>query len=74
MYGMFTSAFISNGSLYQYESSFNGNLSSWDISRVTTFDKMFYYASSFDQKFCLNDQTIASFDDIFTGSHGSFCT
>ena len=42
MTNMFTSA-----------TSFNGDISKWDVSSVTKMDRMFYLASSFKQTLCL---------------------
>ena len=62
MVGMFTSA-----------SSFNGDLSKWDVSKVTNMDYMFADAASFEQNLC-GDAWVhskASKDDLFAGSYGS---
>jgi surface protein len=39
-------------SMFQGASSFNSNISSWDISSVTNMRYMFYGASSFNQNLC----------------------
>ncbi|RJE72804.1 BspA family leucine-rich repeat surface protein [Reichenbachiella sp. MSK19-1] len=35
--------------MFYYASSFNGDLSNWDVSQVENMESMFYRASSFDQ-------------------------
>ena len=52
-------------------SSFNSNISSWDVSSVTNMRWMFYDASSFNQN--LSNWDIASVTDmegIFSGETG----
>jgi surface protein len=59
MYGMFYEAF-----------EFNGNVSSWDVSKVTTFEYMFYDAAKFNQALCWNTADASVKSDMFTGSQG----
>merc|ERR1719174_3559147 len=64
MQGMFYSA-----------SSFNGDLSKWDVSGVTNMNAMFKGASSFSQTLCGAWRTsTADKDSMFDGSSGRLCT
>ena len=53
--------------------SFNGDLSKWDVSRVTNMDQMFQYAKSFKQELCEAAwvHSKASQKLMFDGSEGS---
>ena len=54
-------------------SSFNGDISKWDVSRVTRMDEMFYNASAFTQNLCTGAwiNSKASKSLMFEGSPGS---
>ena len=50
-------------------SSFNQDISSWDVSNGTNFKKMFYGAEVFDQNLSLWDVSNGvNFDDMFEDS------
>ena len=53
-------------------SSFNRNLSPWDVSSATSMDSMFNGASSFDQALCWDvaPDGATSTTDMFAGSLG----
>ena len=53
--------------------SFNGDISKWDVSRVTDMDTMFKDAAAFEQKLCGVDwvQSKATKTSMFEGSQGS---
>mgnify|MGYP006092959395 CR=1 FL=1 len=44
-----TTRVTSMGSLFQGQSSFNGNISHWDTAAVTNMDQMFQTAPAFNQ-------------------------
>ena len=51
--------------------AFNQNLNDWDVSNVTDMEGMFYDATAYNQNLCdwgTKLQTIASVDDMFSGS------
>merc|ERR1719174_1142386 len=56
-----------------YETSFNVDLSKWDVSSVTNMAYMFFHAASFNQKLCGADwvSSKASKRNMFGGSSGS---
>lgn len=52
-----------------YASKFNGDISSWDISSVTTLQQAFYYASAFNQDISSWDTgNVANFNYTFGGA------
>lgn len=56
--------------MFMSASSFNGDVSSFSTSRVTSMDKMFYYATSFEGK-GLEDwdtSSVVVFDRMFAGT------
>ena len=59
--------------MFRQASSFNGDLSEWDVSSVTNMVDMFLRASSFKQKLCWAAwvQSKANQIDMFAGSPGS---
>ena len=65
MHGMFNSA-----------TSFNGEISKWDVSKVINMNHMFWQAKFFKRRICgaswVNSK--ASQIDMFTGSPGGVCT
>merc|ERR1719174_3592411 len=62
-------------STFASASSFNGDLSKWDVSRVTNMEEMFSGASSFAQTLCGAWQTsTADKKEMFTRSSGRICT
>ena len=65
MHGMFWEA-----------ASFNGDLSTWNVSRVNDMSLMFYNAASFAQRLCTTAwvRSEANKDTMFEGSRGSICT
>ena len=59
--------------MFRGATSFNGDLSKWDVSRVKDMGGMFQNAGAFDQKFCTAAWVYskASKSDMFEGSSGS---
>lgn len=43
-------------SMFQGATSFNGNLSLWNVSSVTVMQNMFYGATSFNQNLCARSE------------------
>ena len=58
-------------STFEHASSFNGDLSTWNTSRVAFFDLTFYDAESFNQTLCWDLSSLKSAYKLFDGSHGS---
>ena len=65
------------GQMFYYATSFNQDLSKWDVSSVSDMSSMFQGASSFNQKLCgtawVNAWSDAKVnkDHMFFGSKGS---
>ena len=59
--------------MFQSATTFNGDISKWDVSSVINMNKMFFRAASFKQKLCGAEwvRSKASKKDMFTGSSGS---
>merc|ERR1719362_2172751 len=60
--------------MFNLASSFNGDISEWDVSSAINMDKMFYNASSFAQTLCgkwLTSKAIKQ--EMFVGSSGEIC-
>ena len=67
-----------------YETPFNGDISDWDVSSVTSMRNMFFYATSFNQDISdwdvssvtsmdrMFDDAVALSDDNKCAIHGSF--
>merc|ERR1712227_371700 len=55
--------------MFYYARSFNGDLSKWDVSRVTEMQSMFYFASSFNGGLSEWDvSTVTDMTDMFAGA------
>jgi surface protein len=52
--------------------AFNQDLSNWNTSSVTDMNRMFRYASAFDQNICWSLKQGADTTDMFLKSKGSF--
>ena len=60
--------------MFYYARSFNGDISKWDVSRVTDMGNMFNGAESFDQTLCgMWKSSTAYKDHMFDGSPGGLC-
>ena len=59
--------------MFRWAKAFNGGISKWDVSKVTSMDLMFLDAASFNQQLCGADwvNAKASKQDMFKGSSGS---
>ena len=59
--------------MFSWATSFNGDISKWDVSRVTNMDNMFQEAVSFDRRLCGAAwvRSTASQIGMFEGSAGS---
>merc|ERR1712048_1068570 len=67
---------LSGGTWFTSGSSFNSDVSKWDVSRVTNMWRMFNEASSFNQTLCGEAWVNSKADktDMFEGSPGSIST
>ena len=61
--------------MFEHASSFNVDLSKWDVSSVNSMIQMFASASSFEQTLCgAWMDSKAEKDGIFEGSAGRICS
>merc|ERR1719379_2001846 len=59
-------------SLFESATSFNIDISPWDIRNVQFMERMFKGATSFDQKVCWDTNRVKYMNMIFKDSDGSF--
>jgi len=54
--------------MFNTATKFNGDVSNWDVSSVTTMDGMFLGATNFDSKMCKWNLDGKVITQMFTGS------
>ena len=60
--------------MFYYATFFNGDLSIWNMDKVTNMSYMFEGVSSFNQELCWNVTGGTNMDDMFTGSNETLDT
>jgi hypothetical protein len=60
--------------MFHGAAAFNGDITTWDVRRVTSTSRMFFGATSFRRVLCWDLAVYATRDSMFTGSGGSLAS